>query len=321
MQIVFNFSDSPASAKIWVVNAWRLSAVLAVIIVLFSLLVYWSAVRVAAHWIGSENPIIAELVNEEINTQRRQLWLQQVDELYDDIVMVRSDVISLQRKGAEIADYLGLSGEEMFPLSGETTLCPAAVDAVEGAAATMPPDGFKKQSSMVLSRQTDLLAVTTKKYDVLYEHSVRTAVMEKTLPMKRPVLGRNWYVSGYGYRTDPFTGRRAFHSGVDYAAPTGTPVIAGASGIVTYRGRLGGYGNVVQIYHGENLSTLYAHLKSMDVELLQYVNRGDVIGGIGSTGRSTGPHLHYEIRINNRPRPINKTLRELRKIRNINEKT
>ena len=306
MQIIFNFNVSNATPKIWVVNAWRMFAVLAVIAILAALLVYWSAVRVAAHWIGSENPIIAELVNEEIDTQHRVFWKRQIDELYDDIVAVRSEVIALQRKGGEIADYLGLSGEEMFtPPDGEM-LCSSS-----------PPDDFKETSALMLSQQLALLAMTAKKYDVLREHSARTAVMEKTLPIKRPVLGHNWHVSGYGYRTDPFTGRRAFHSGVDYAARSGTPVIAGASGIVIYRGRLGNYGNTIQIYHGENISTLYGHLKTIDVEPWQYVDRGDIIGGVGSTGRSTGPHLHYEVRINNRPRPINKTLRQLQQARNI----
>lgn len=102
--------------------------------------------------------------------------------------------------------------------------------------------------------------------------------------------------SRFGNRRDPFTRRSAFHSGIDYAAPTGTPVYAPADGVVTRAARRGGYGLMIEIDHPHGLSTRFAHLSRMLVSPGTQVQRGDVIGRIGSTGRSTGPHLHYEVR-------------------------
>ena len=101
--------------------------------------------------------------------------------------------------------------------------------------------------------------------------------------------------SRFGNRRDPFTRRTAFHAGIDYAAPTGTPVYAPADGVVTRAGRRGGYGLMIDIDHAHGLSTRFAHLSRMMVAPGVQVRRGDVIGLIGSTGRSTGPHLHYEV--------------------------
>jgi murein DD-endopeptidase MepM/ murein hydrolase activator NlpD len=102
--------------------------------------------------------------------------------------------------------------------------------------------------------------------------------------------------SRFGNRRDPFTRRSAFHSGIDYAAPTGTRVYAPADGVVTRASRAGGYGLMIEIDHPHGLSTRFAHLSRMGVSVGTQVRRGDVIGRIGSTGRSTGPHLHYEVR-------------------------
>ncbi|MFV2082661.1 MAG: M23 family metallopeptidase [bacterium] len=109
---------------------------------------------------------------------------------------------------------------------------------------------------------------------------------------------RGWTTSSFGYRTSPFTGRREMHKGVDVATRTGTPIIAPADGIVIFAGREGGFGNMVVLDHGYGLVTRYAHNSTIDVKRSQKVNRGDVIAKVGNTGRSTGPHLHYEVLVN-----------------------
>jgi len=111
-----------------------------------------------------------------------------------------------------------------------------------------------------------------------------------------PVKG--WLTAGFGQRRSPFTGQRQMHEGVDIANTVGTPVIAPADGIVTYTGPLGGFGDVVSVDHGHKISTFYAHLQQHKVAKGQRVRRGDVIGSVGTTGRVTGPHLHYEIQVN-----------------------
>jgi len=113
--------------------------------------------------------------------------------------------------------------------------------------------------------------------------------------------------SGFGYRADPFTGGGAFHPGLDFKGAYGAPIHAAAEGRVSFVGQIRGYGNVVEISHGNGLLTRYAHMSKTMATTGEQVKAGDVIGAIGSTGRSTGPHLHFEVRINNsvvNPRPF-----------------
>jgi murein DD-endopeptidase MepM/ murein hydrolase activator NlpD len=118
-----------------------------------------------------------------------------------------------------------------------------------------------------------------------------------TVPVRKPVMGEVDMSSPFGIRTDPFLGRPAMHTGIDLRGETGEPAHATASGRVTIAGREGGYGNMVEINHGNGLATRYGHLSEIDVKVGQTVRIGEVIGKIGSTGRSTGPHLHYETRV------------------------
>jgi murein DD-endopeptidase MepM/ murein hydrolase activator NlpD len=111
--------------------------------------------------------------------------------------------------------------------------------------------------------------------------------------LQMPVAGR--VTSAYGERRDPFTGAPDFHAGLDLAAPRGTPVRAAASGTVEFSGRRGDAGNLVELAHEDGTRTRYAHLDSMQVEVGETVRAGQVLGAVGSTGRSTGPHLHFAV--------------------------
>ncbi len=119
-----------------------------------------------------------------------------------------------------------------------------------------------------------------------------------TVPVRKPVAGEVDMSSPFGVRLDPFLGRPAIHTGIDLRGETGEPVHATAAGRVSIAGREGGYGNMIEINHGNGLATRYGHLSEIDVKVGQTVRIGDIIGRIGSTGRSTGPHLHYETRVN-----------------------
>jgi murein DD-endopeptidase MepM/ murein hydrolase activator NlpD len=120
------------------------------------------------------------------------------------------------------------------------------------------------------------------------------------LPLEMPVRA-SAVSSGFGYRNDPFLGRRALHAGLDFVAPTGTDVRATAPGVVVSAGWSGGYGKMVEIRHANGVSTRYGHLSAVLVERGENVAAGAAIGRVGSTGRSTGPHLHYETRRNGEP--------------------
>ena len=120
-----------------------------------------------------------------------------------------------------------------------------------------------------------------------------------SIPSQRPVSDLN-FSSNFGYRSDPFRGSRAMHAGVDIPGPVGTAIYATADGVVGRAQRLGGYGNYIEIEHGQGIQTRYGHLSAILVAPNTRVKRGQLIGRMGSTGRSTGSHLHYEVRLDGR---------------------
>jgi murein DD-endopeptidase MepM/ murein hydrolase activator NlpD len=137
----------------------------------------------------------------------------------------------------------------------------------------------------------------------LYQINITRAQVERLnrtlalVPYRKPVIGEVEFTSGFGIRSDPFLGRPAMHTGLDFRAAMGDPVRATANGKVVSSGWAGGYGRMVEIDHGNGLSTRYGHLSEIGVKVGDPIRIGQVIGAVGSTGRSTGPHLHYETRI------------------------
>jgi len=112
---------------------------------------------------------------------------------------------------------------------------------------------------------------------------------------------RGWFTSGFGYRISPFTGLRQMHAGIDISNRVGTPIVAPADGLVTNIGREWGFGKILVISHGFGFTTRYGHLERIEVKIGQKVKRGQKVAEMGSTGRSTGPHLHYEVKLNGVP--------------------
>ncbi len=129
--------------------------------------------------------------------------------------------------------------------------------------------------------------------------SERQSLLNST-PNIRPARG--WITSRFGYRISPFTGRPALHAGLDFAAAPGSPVYAPADGVVTFAGYDEGYGKMIIIDHGYGVTTRFGHNAQLYVQVGQKVSRWDVIAAVGNTGRSTGPHMHYEVRVNGVPR-------------------
>lgn len=129
--------------------------------------------------------------------------------------------------------------------------------------------------------------------------SERQALLAST-PNIKPAKG--WFSSKFGYRISPFTGKPAMHAGLDIAASMGSPVYAPGDSVVSYSGYDESYGKLITLDHGYGITTRFAHLSQIYVQVGQRVSRWDVIGSVGSTGRSTSPHLHYEVRLNDVPR-------------------
>jgi len=126
----------------------------------------------------------------------------------------------------------------------------------------------------------------------------RSALLSAT-PSMKPAAG--WYTSTFGYRVSPYTDKPMMHEGLDIAASPGTPVYAPADGVVSFSGYDAGYGKLIVIDHGYGVETRYGHNSELHVKVGQKVRRGERIAAVGNTGRSTGPHLHYEIRVNGEP--------------------
>lgn len=162
---------------------------------------------------------------------------------------------------------------------------------------------FPGSGGPALPLDADSLAVLESKMALLERNmqAYETVLRERGYtPTVWPVVGK--LEGGFGGRRNPFGGNSyEFHSGQDIEAAMGDPVVSGASGTVTFVGWQNGYGQLVVIDHGGGLTTRYGHLSHLDVAQGQIVQRGEFIGRVGSTGRSTGPHLHYEVRINDQP--------------------
>jgi murein DD-endopeptidase MepM/ murein hydrolase activator NlpD len=132
-------------------------------------------------------------------------------------------------------------------------------------------------------------------FNELAQYLEEKEYLRKHTPSIMPVQG--WMIRGFGYQVDPFTGQVKMHEGVDIAAPLGTPIVAPADGVVRYAGNKQDYGLCVEIDHGYGFATVYGHCQRIRVNSGMNIRRGDVIAYVGNTGRSTGPHLHYEVRI------------------------
>jgi murein DD-endopeptidase MepM/ murein hydrolase activator NlpD len=159
----------------------------------------------------------------------------------------------------------------------------------------------------MLAELSRVLDDRSDKLGVLDSFLMDDRLARKTIPTTLPVA-MGYYSSNYGYRVDPITGRSTFHTGVDLIAPPGTPVLAAAGGMVATSSFVPEYGNVVDVDHDNGLTSRYAHLSKSLVKVGDVVMKGQVIAHVGSTGRSTGPHLHFEVREKGIPLNPNKFL-------------
>ena len=193
--------------------------------------------------------------------------------------------------------HLDTLGERLSALAGIKREAPRVrpAQAGQGGAFVPAPVGADELQREIdrLSHEVDLrtdeLAVLESR---LLEKRVRERLMPTTLPVKAAFLG-----SLFGHRSDPILGQRAMHEGIDFNAETGTPVVAAADGVVLAAAYQGDFGNMIDVDHGDGLTTRYAHLSRMNVKPGSLVKRGEAIGTVGTTGRTTGPHLHFEVRM------------------------
>jgi len=199
-----------------------------------------------------------------------------------------------QRQTAVLTDMeerMDSKARRMFSVLSDLGIDPTKTRAPAGTGGPFVPVKPPRAGASAFDRQ--LYRINIARAEINQYSQTLVAV-----PVRKPVDGDVDMSSPFGMRLDPFMGRPAIHTGIDLRGETGEPAHATASGHVSIAGREGGYGNMVEINHGNGLATRYGHLSEIDVKIGQFVRIGEVIGKIGSTGRSTGPHLHYETRIN-----------------------
>jgi murein DD-endopeptidase MepM/ murein hydrolase activator NlpD len=227
----------------------------------------------------------------ELDTVREES-ARNVDAMAARLGQLSAHIIRLDALGQRLVSMAGLDdGEFSFgsqaPLGGPDTL--------EGAASLQ-----SGEIVVLLDELQGQIEDRSRQLDVLEALMANRRLSQQVSPDGRPVAA-GWMSSGFGYRTDPFTGKRAFHRGLDFVSPKGSDVLAIAGGVVTFSGKQGNYGNMVEIDHGNGLVTRYGHNKENLVTAGEVVKKGDVIALVGSTGRSTAPHVHLEVFEHGRP--------------------
>lgn len=208
---------------------------------------------------------------------------------------LQAQMLRLDNVGDRLARTAGLKPQELPSI-------PAGVPPGRGGAPSSLParDLTFGEFGALLQDLSQQMALRSDQFSVLEALLVHDSANRKFLPTLYPILD-GWYSSNFGYRIDPFTGQQSMHEGIDFPAESGTPIVATASGKVIFAEWHPAYGKMIEIDHGNGLVSRYAHTSSLAVREGDLVVRGQRIATVGSTGRSTGPHLHFEVRLNGVP--------------------
>ena len=241
--------------------------------------------------------LVAVMVNqlatlrEEVITARDRAETD-LDALAQQLAELQAGAIRVDALGARLVDMIGLAPEEFSFGSTPPMGGPEPVNS-----------GMQTQASDLAAAMDELatrLAGRVHELEVLEKALLEARLAEQMHPKGRPV-SIGWVSSGFGWRNDPMTGRRSFHEGIDFPGPPGSPIFSVASGIVTFAGRRSGFGNVVEVDHGRGYVTRYAHNKENVVKRGDRVEKGQKIATMGSSGRVTGTHLHFEVMKDGKP--------------------
>ncbi len=295
MQVIV-ISDRLAKARTLSLSLRHLLASLGLallVLVALTAALYWLSLRFAA---DIKIPLVHKLVlaaQKGESESAREFMQQNLNAMAVKIGEMQAQLTRLDALGERLSALAGIRPQE-FRFSESPGL--------GGAQSTMlPPQNltFSQFSEKVvsLSRQmesrTDMLGLLEAQ---LFEQAVKKKAMPTMMPVSAP-----FNASGFGSRIDPFTGQQAMHEGIDFITDTGTPVVAAAGGVVQFAGFHPQYGNMIDLDHGNDLVTRYAHLSRVLVKEGDLLQRGRRIAESGSTGRSTGPHLHFEVRFRGAP--------------------
>ena len=244
---------------------------------------------------GTQVPIVQKVLVSALETETGKARLETQQRLSAMAIKVgemQAQILRLEALGERVAKVSGIKKDEINfdrkPGRGGPLL--------PGRGITLSLDDFQAELTKfgrVLDDKSDQMTVME---SLLSGEQVRKAALPSALP-----VNRGFFSSNFGWRLDPFTGQRTMHEGVDFVAEVGAPIKAAAGGIVVYSDIHAGYGNMIEVDHGNGLVSRYAHASKRLVKEGDVVMRGQKIGEVGSTGRSTGPHLHFEVLLNGTP--------------------
>lgn len=257
----------------------------------------------AGYMLGKEHAevtpdVLAEAVNSELDHQRHEVIEAKraaednLNALTLRLGKMQAHVIRLDALGQRLTRIAGLEDGEFDFSSAPAQGGP---EEVVGTGNSIEMPSFLQQ----LDDLAEQLEEREKQLSVLESMIMNQNLQAEVVPAGRPIT-KGWLSSNYGIRTDPFTGKPRFHNGVDLAGKDGSDIIAVGAGVVTWAGKRYGYGQLVEINHGNGYVTRYGHCKEVLVKVGQTVKKGQVISKMGSTGRSTGPHVHFEVIVNGR---------------------
>jgi murein DD-endopeptidase MepM/ murein hydrolase activator NlpD len=244
-------------------------------------------------------PIVSQLVKlvvRDENAQRDKVLRDNLDAMARKVGEMQARMVNLEAMGERVTGLAGVKPDELKPLQRP--------GATPDRAGTRPAGGqggpYVPLDHPTLEQLDQTLGVLEELADQhndvltlaesrLFESRMKSLMVPNSRPVEGPVG------SGFGFRNDPFTGRTALHTGLDFSADPGTPILAAAGGMVTSADHHPQYGNLLEIDHGNGLTTRYAHAQRIVVKVGDLVKRGQQVALVGSTGRSTGPHLHFEV--------------------------
>jgi murein DD-endopeptidase MepM/ murein hydrolase activator NlpD len=303
MQLIITHS-SLARGRAVQLSRWQLilgGLVLTLVLMLLSGAIYHFIFLKAARegW-----PVVSQLVRlvvrDEI-AQRDRFMRENLDAMAQKVGEMQAKLVNLEAMRDRVSTLAGLKAEDLPPPLPKLAPTPAAPAAGGKGGPYIPLaggvtlEGLQQQLGGLdeaADRNTDLFTLVESR---LLESRLRALMVPSAPPVEGPIG------SGFGFRTDPFTSRPALHTGLDFPAEPGTPIHAAAGGMVILKDVHPAYGNVLEIDHGNGLVTRYAHCSSIEVAQGDLVKRGQLVARVGTSGRSTGPHLHFEVLVDGVP--------------------
>lgn len=247
----------------------------------------YAMVRFAPEGLNDEIRALLSRVHSDEREKQQAYLRNSLDAMATQVGKMQAQMQRLDALGARLSGLAGMNPDEFrfdeLPAQGGPMVSISSPD--------MSADELQRE----LDRMSQVVTDRSDKLMALQTMLMQDQLSSKMLPSIAPI-NEGWYSSNFGWRIDPFNGKRAMHEGVDYVVNAGTPIHASAGGVVVYADSHPQYGNMVEIDHGNDIVTRYAHASRLLVKVGQVVRRGDKIAEVGSTGRSTGNHLHFEIR-------------------------